>query len=98
MTILNWKTTKADHDLIDGIAHRAKALAKRCGVEYSWRDAMMDVQAVHCNDWKLDLAALSATDDGNFGHDVFGIRRHLNRETGKLEDCFVPRFAAGRRQ
>jgi len=26
-------------------------------------------------------------------HDVSGIARHLNRETGRLEGCFLPRFS-----
>lgn len=41
----------------------------------------------------LDLDALAAADEFNFVHDVCGIVRHLNRKTGALEDCFVPRFA-----
>ena len=38
------------------------------------------------------LAFSPAYDDHNFAHDVFGIRRHMNRKTAKLEDHFVPRF------
>jgi hypothetical protein len=33
-------------------------------------------------------------DDANFTHDVFGIRKYLNRETGELTMCFVPRYTA----
>jgi hypothetical protein len=29
----------------------------------------------------------------DFAHDIFGIQRHMNRQTTKLEDCFVPRCA-----
>lgn len=42
----------------------------------------------------LKLEALAKADEANFAHDVFGIRRHIDRETGKLGDCFLPRFAA----
>lgn len=94
--ILNWNTTEDEQVRITLIAHRASALAKRMGVKYSVQDASMDITAVHCNDLKLDLAGLGGADEGNFGHDVFGIRRHINRDTGKLKDCFVPRYAEKR--
>ena len=61
---------------------------------YKHMDAMMDIEACHSNGCPLRLNELLATDDGNFGHDVFGIRRHLDRETGKLGGCFLPRFSA----
>jgi hypothetical protein len=53
----------------------------------------MDITACHLNGCPLRLGELLGADDANFAHDVFGIRRHLNRETGKLEDCFCPRYA-----
>ena len=40
------------------------------------------------------LADLRDTDDFNFTHDLDGILSHLNRKTGLLEHCFLPRFAA----
>ena len=39
----------------------------------------------------LDWAKLLAFDDFNFLHDIGGISRHMNRETGRLEGFFVPR-------
>ena len=42
----------------------------------------------------LDLQwMLSHEDIGEVYHDVFGIRKHINRRTGELENHFVPRFA-----
>lgn len=56
---------------------------------------MMDLEACHCNACPLDLAALlMALRDIDFIHDVAGISRHLNRDTGQLEDYFRPRYAA----
>lgn len=52
----------------------------------------MDVAAVHAQT-PLQLSALAEADDFNFAHDMLGIRSHLNRSTGVLEDCFIPRFA-----
>jgi hypothetical protein len=54
----------------------------------------MDIEAAHCNGNPLKLKELLEADDSNFMHDVLGIRRHINRKTGELEDCFVPRYAA----
>lgn len=51
----------------------------------------MDISAVHAHT-PLDLEEWSKADDENFVHDLGGIRRHLDRDTGKLTDCFVPRF------
>ena len=92
---LNWKATKEEHDLITLIAMRAEQIAKRAGFAVTRAELIMDLNATHSNGTALDLARLYAADDTNFIHDVFGIRRHLNRDTGKLENCFVPRFARG---
>lgn len=51
----------------------------------------MDVSACHiCN--PLKLQELLDADDFNFVHDVGGIVQNINRETGKLDNCFLPRF------
>jgi hypothetical protein len=41
----------------------------------------------------IDFTGLLAADEFNFLHDVCGIARHLDRSTGELADCFIPRFA-----
>jgi hypothetical protein len=40
----------------------------------------------------LDWDRLLSADDFNFMHDIAGISRHINRETGELEGHFLPRF------
>ena len=55
---------------------------------------MMDVTATHNQGAPLQLRQLLAADDGDFAHDVFGIRRWLDRDTGKLAGCFTPRYRA----
>lgn len=92
---IDWKVTKGDNKLICEIVDRAAAMARRHGLDYHQRDILMDLTACHLNAYKLRLKDLRDTDDVmSFSHDIYGIRQHLNRETGKLEDCFVPRFAA----
>lgn len=41
----------------------------------------------------LDFDRMAQADDFNVAHDVVGIYRHIDRETGKLTGCFLPRFA-----
>lgn len=72
--------------IIAQIAERARTLY---GMDRA--TVHMDVEATHCNGCPLDLNQLLAFDAGNFGHDVQGIARHLDRQTGKLMDCFLPR-------
>lgn len=54
-------------------------------------DVAMDLAAVH-HHTPLRLMELAEADDFNFNHDMYGIRNHLDRETGELRR-FVPRFA-----
>lgn len=92
---IKWDAFPAEMQIIVRIAKRARDLAKKNGIEYDFGHAVMDLEACHCNGTPLRLAALEDADDANFGHDVFGIRRFLNRETGQLGSCFIPRFAVG---
>jgi hypothetical protein len=91
--------TKADYITVNKIAKFAVSRAKELGVNYTLQDAEMDITAVHLNDCPLKLEEMAenavegAQYESDLIHDVFGIRRHINRETGKLEDCFCPRFA-----
>lgn len=79
------KTTKDEGDLIDLIVERAN-------VQNSF-GLLMDITACHVNACPLNLGELYAAKDYDFYHDLQGIVRHVNRKTGKLEDCFLPRYA-----
>ena len=81
-------TTREDLDLISAIANRAID----CGVTRTKMDLVMDIEAANAA-CPLDLVALSRADAGNMLHDVCGIVQHLDRNTGKLTDCFQPRYA-----
>lgn len=89
----SFNCSKFEHEIINRIANRAVAMAADAGAQYDKLSATMDITACHCNGCELDLAKLEAAPDSDFGHDVFGIRRHINRRTGKLGDCFLPRCA-----
>lgn len=78
---------------IQKIAVRAVSLYAQHEVRVEQRDVLMDISACHFGAQKLRLDDLLAADDLNFIHDVAGINRHLDRETGTLRDCFSPRFS-----
>lgn len=84
--------TRREYEVINAIAERAVALAASMGLDWNKRDALMDIMAAH-DAIPLKLDDLLAADNSNFAHDVFGINRHLNRQTLRIEDCFLPRFA-----
>lgn len=91
---VSFDVTRDESKIIMAIAQRAVAAAHKAGVNYTVLDADMDVTACHANGNRLRLQALLDADDFNFAHDIFGIRNCLNRETGKLERHFSPRFSA----
>lgn len=92
--VISFETSKKDIVLIDRIAARAIKLAKKFGsTDLKQITIDMDITACHCNGCELDLKKLLDFDDFNFSHDVFGIHSHINRDTGKLGNCFVPRCA-----
>lgn len=92
---ISFSLTKEESEIVDRIAVRAKRLyGTRDGETYKFMDARMDIAACHANGCPLRLEELLGADDANFAHDVFGIRRHLDREhDGHLKDNFLPRFS-----
>lgn len=94
MKMVSFSVNKSDFKTINAIADRASAMALQHGKEYERTEAAMDLTATHANGCPLKLEALLAAEPFDFAHDVFGIRRHLNRATGQLENFFVPRYAA----
>jgi hypothetical protein len=91
---MNWKTSKQDSYLIRQIAARAALAAIHAEVNYPLREIEMDIIACHNNGCPLDFNKLLGAPEFDFAHDILGIRRHINRTTGKLERCFLPRCAS----
>ncbi len=89
--MINWDVSNADFKLIHQIAERVE---RDLHPPDPFRDILMDLMACHANGCPLRLTELLAAKMLDFSHDYWGIRGHLNRETGKLGDCFTPRFAA----
>lgn len=79
-------------ELISEIAQRAEVLFLAHGVRRPRLAFIMDISL--CDKaCPLDGNKLLEFDDANFAHDIGGIARHLNHDTGELEDCFLPRCA-----
>lgn len=91
---ISFKVRRDEMELIDRIANRALNMAIQYRIQHKKQDFAMDLTCVHANGNPLRLRELLEADEFNFTHDVFGIRQHLNRETGELEDFFRPRFSA----
>jgi hypothetical protein len=94
--MLNWKVSRKDRLLIDGIVDRAMNALIEIGINADREDVAMDIVCVHNNIYRLRLADWLAADDFNFLHDLYGIRNCLNRVTGKFVGLFHPRFSEGR--
>lgn len=93
MDRVSFDISEADRNLVSECADRAEELGL-IGTDVDARLGFeMDLTAVHANGCPMDFQRLLDADDFNFVHDVGGIKRHLNRETGELLDMFRPRFA-----
>lgn len=86
-------TTLAENLLIDEVVARAAIAGLVKGRRYSRLDLRMDLTATHSNGCPLDFHKLLQFNDFNFTHDIAGIARHLDRSTGELRGCFLPRCA-----
>ena len=91
MSEINFDISRKDADTIARIIQRAWPDMQKC---YKDRISLgMDITAAHLNGNPLRLKELLAANDFDFFHDLYGIREHLDRDTGELKDCFVPRYS-----
>ena len=93
MAKIKWKTSLADQVLIIKIRDRYFDLLKKEDIYVARVSVEMDITACHLNGCPLRLKDLLEADDFNFVHDVAGIMGRMDRKTGKLTRCFLPRFA-----
>jgi hypothetical protein len=79
---------------IELVAERYQTMLKRFGMpSVDQMSLIMDLTATHANGCPIDWDRLNKADDFTLAHDVGGIQRHINRQSGQLEDCFLPRCA-----
>lgn len=94
---VSFRASARDRAHVSNIVDRVEALALAEGHTLDRQSTEMDLVATHANGCPMDFAKLEAADNFNLMHDVFGIARHIDRETGKLTNHFVPRCAARER-
>ena len=88
--MIDWnKTTHEEVLLINRIAKQAVSLDPTLDL----LQVQMDLEACHTCGCPLGLKRMMQADQANLMHDIGGISRHLNHDTGELGDCFWPRFA-----
>jgi hypothetical protein len=91
---LSFKATSEEYALFSAIVERYAPIYKQhTGENVDRMSLHMDLTACHANGTALDLQRLLDAPQFDFVHDVAGIQRHINRDTGKLENCFHPRTA-----
>lgn len=88
--MINFDSTKEEMELITKITKRAVAVFP----EMDYMSLSMDITATHLNGCELKLAEFLNSGDSDFNHDICGIYSNLNRGTGMLNNCFLPRFSA----
>ena len=86
------KLSDGDLKKIIAISKRVKKFTKKLfpKEKFDEQGCMMDISAVHLKT-PLDLDKLLNFEAFDLFHDISGINKHLNRETGKLKNCFSPR-------
>ncbi len=87
--ITDFKLPAVERALLDKIVERAST----CFAVDDSQSLDMDLTACHKYDIALDLEGLLSAPDSDFAHDVFGISRHIDRNSGRLEGFFVPRYS-----
>jgi hypothetical protein len=85
---VSFKRSAEEAQLISAIVQRARLSGSQRGLNLS-----MDLAATHANGCPLDLERLLKAPRFDFWHDLYGITEHLDRTTGRLLHCFVPRCA-----
>lgn len=86
---ISFDATAEELDLIAAIIERGEKL----GFIAPRMTTIMDLVACNANGCPMDFKAMLEADDFNLMHDLAGINGHMDRNTGKLTRCFLPRFA-----
>lgn len=93
----SFQVSATDRALIERIVDRTLDIIA-AGQPLAKRDRrtnlIMDLTACNANGNPMDFAKLADADDFNVMHDVGGISRHIDRDTGELLNFFSPRFSA----
>lgn len=94
---ISWNVSKFELKMIVNCCKRYEGIIsdiEEAHENYKRKNLIMDLTACHANGCELDFdKLLNKFDDFNFIHDIIGISNHMDRTTGQLQDCFLPRCA-----
>ena len=88
--MITWAGSKTEYKLAANIANRA---IEDYGDSFDYTQLEMDLMACHLNGCPLDLLELLKASPLDFAHDIAGISRNIDRDSGKLTNSFHPRYA-----
>lgn len=92
---VSFRVSQQDKEYIYRIARRAEDTGLiPCELD-PFLSLMMDLSAVKAQGCSIDFETLLNFEIPDFAHDICGIIRHMDRTTGLLTDCFLPRAARG---
>lgn len=89
---IKWEVSEKVGKLIDRILDRA--ISNGHLQRSSRLSSEMDIIACHMNGTPLLLEEWLEASTQDFTHDLYGIKLHMDRKTGKLASNFTPRFSA----
>ena len=89
MAEVSFNATPEEYALVDRIVERAVEMNQ----SFDRLSLAMDLIAVNANGCPLDFAKLLAFQRFDFSHDIVGIVGNIDRSTGILGNCFLPRSA-----
>lgn len=93
---VRFDSTVEELALIRRCVDRYKKLKEGIGQEIvgGWElDVTMTLDAVNSNGTPIDFQKLLASYDFSFVHDMAGMEKHIDKNTGKLTGFFLPRSA-----
>jgi hypothetical protein len=76
------------------VADRAEDEFTEMGIKIDRMTLVMDL--LNADDMGMNWERLHEAPRVEFMHDICGIVTNMNRRTGVVENCFVPRFATNR--
>lgn len=92
MSQINWKTSDEERKIIRKVVDRISRLNKPAELTNEDKlNVTMTLTACHLNGNPLDFEKMLICDEFTLFHDLVGIEKHLNQETGKIERHFLPR-------
>ena len=90
--MINWEKAKID-DYKKAKVVIEKAIKEKFFSPSDFQALQMDLVATHISGCPLDFQKMSEGEMGDILHDLVGINKNLDRDSGELLNCFLPRFA-----